>query len=100
MPDRSNEPSPHGDPLEDVIDNNLEETGDESQDDNTPAPHDRRARARTSLRTSRISRREDGSRLLAWLPPHLRERKLLDRRSAGLQACLVTAGLRGYFVST
>ncbi len=42
MPDRSNEPSPHGDPLEDVIDNNLEETGDESQDDDTPAPHDRR----------------------------------------------------------
>lgn len=42
MPERSNEPSPHGDPLEDVIDNNLEETGDESQDDGTTAVRDRR----------------------------------------------------------
>ena len=42
MPDQSDRPSPHGDPLEDVIDNNLEETGDEPQDEGSPAPHDRR----------------------------------------------------------
>ncbi len=42
MPDQSDQPRPHGDPLEDVIDNNLEETGDEPEEDGTPARPDRR----------------------------------------------------------
>jgi hypothetical protein len=38
MPEQSDRPNPHGDPLEDVIDSNLEDTGDESQDDGNQAP--------------------------------------------------------------
>jgi hypothetical protein len=41
MPEQSDQPRPHGDPLEDVIDNDLEDTGDESQDDGKPARPDR-----------------------------------------------------------
>jgi len=43
MPEKPDQSGPHGDPLEDVIDNNLEETGDEPEDEGRPAPHDRRA---------------------------------------------------------
>ena len=42
MPEQSDPPSPHGDPLEDVIDSDPEETGDESQDDGKPASPGRR----------------------------------------------------------
>jgi hypothetical protein len=36
MPDQSDRPK-HGDPLEGVIDSDLDETGDESPDDGEPA---------------------------------------------------------------
>ena len=49
MPDQSDQPRPHGDPLEDVIDSNLEETGDESPDEGNPAAD--AARTRPALRT-------------------------------------------------
>ncbi len=41
MPERSDRPSPHGDPLEDIIDSNPEETGDEPEEDGNPARPDR-----------------------------------------------------------
>jgi hypothetical protein len=49
MPEQSDKPAPHGDPLEDVIDNNLEETGDEPQDDSKPTPQDRRGPGTTHI---------------------------------------------------
>ena len=41
MPEQSDQPRPHGDPLEHVIDN-LDETGDESPEDGEPDSPDGR----------------------------------------------------------
>jgi hypothetical protein len=49
MPEQSDPPSPHGDPLEDVFDNDPEEPGDESQDDDKPARPDRRGPGATRI---------------------------------------------------
>jgi hypothetical protein len=49
MPEQSDQPRPHGDPLEDVIDSDPEETGDESKDDSKPAPPDRRGPGTASI---------------------------------------------------
>jgi hypothetical protein len=49
MPEQSDRPGPHGDPLEDVIDSDSEETGDESPDEGKPAAPDRRGPGTTHI---------------------------------------------------